>query len=151
MLFKMERDCVEPSDIDGVVSAEMPETRMMPHWLANIWFIDILLHNHLPQNIARLCFLMDLTNVVSTTLTHCNQEQWLIVRVMFTTVGDMWGMRMWYPTVYLYCKNSNVTSILRLQTLCTSFNNCSSTFIKVTDLLPHTNIFSSIYKGPDRV
>ena len=25
MLFKMERDCVEPSDIDGVVSAEMPE------------------------------------------------------------------------------------------------------------------------------
>lgn len=127
------------------------KTRMTPHWLANIWFIDILLHNHLPQNIARPCFLTDLAYVISTTLMHCNQEQRLIVRVMFTTVGDMQGMRMWYPTVYLYCENSNVTSILRLQTLCTSFNICSSTFIKVTDLLPRTNIFSSIYKGPDRV
>lgn len=142
MLFKMKCDCVKPSDIDAVISAEMPE-HMDDTTLVNQYMV----HRH-PSPQSPPSKSMGLANVVSTILTHCHQEQQLIARVMFTTVGDMQVVRTSWPIVYLCYESSNATSIWRLQTLCTSFSICSSTLIKVTDLLPPTNIFSSICKGP---
>lgn len=142
MLFKMKCDCVKPSDIDAVISAEMPE-HMDDTTLVNQYMV----HRH-PSPQSPPSKSMGLANVVSTILTHCHQEQQLIARVMFTTVGDMQVVRTSWPIVYLCYESSNATSIWRLQTLCTSFSIWSSTLIKVTDLLPPTNIFSSICKGP---